>query len=310
MVRPHEKRPADSRAIYWGLLAASLLFGVWLNSTGFGRQLDDNAYDFFFRHYQPKPWPLTSALLTIDEKTLQQFNGIRGERKALAAGLNLIRNAHPRAVAVDIILADTSEDDEALESAFASTRNLVLPCELAAGNWEDPIARFKRHATALGQVYVEPIGDAISRYIELYKVAGEHGRADRRWVLALEAYRVSRGAQITESPHDLQVGDVIIPADKEPSAFGYLPSGYAMRIRYVPASMATIPAVSIADLVAEPSRARVFTDKVVFAGVSAQTAARDRWMTPLSDSTPMAGIEMNANAYETIASGQFLVDAS
>jgi signal transduction histidine kinase len=295
--------------MYWGLLAISLLFGIWLNSTGFGRQLDNNAYDFFFRHYQPTPWPLTSALLTIDEKTLQQFKGIRGERKALAAGLKLLRDAHPRAVAVDVILADTSEDDDALESAFTATHNLVLPCELAGGNWEDPIARFKQHAAGIGQVYVEPIGDAISRYIELYKVAGEHGKADRRWVLALEAYRVSRGAIITESPHQLQVGDITIPADKDPSAAGYLPSGYAMRIRYVPSSMPSIPAVSVAELVADPTRARAFTDKVVFAGVSAQTAARDRWMTPLSDSTPMAGIEMNANAYETIASGQFLVDS-
>ncbi len=302
MARPHDKRPAGSPAIYCGLLFLSLLLGIWLNSTGLGRQLNDNVYDFFFRHYQPKPWNLTSILLTIDEKTFHEFNGIRGDRKALAAGLNLIRDAHPRAVAVDIILAESSEDDDALEAAFAATHHLVLPCELAAGQWEDPIPRFKRHAAAVGQVYVEPDGDAISRDIELFKLAGSGAKTDRRWALSLEAYRVSRGVDIVESPADLQVGDVVLPANRDKS-------GYRMRIRYVPSSMAQIPRVSIADLVADPSLARQFAEKAVFVGVIAQTAARDRWMTPLSDSTPMAGIEMNANAYETIANRLFLTDA-
>lgn len=302
MARPHEIRPAGLRAIYCSLLAVALLFGIWLNSTGLGRQLDDNAYDFFFRYYQPKPWPVSSVLLTIDEKTFHDFGGIGHVRKALAAGLNLIHDAHPRAVAVDIILAEPSQDpqdDDALDAAFSATQNLVLPCELT-GQWEDPIGRFKRWAAAVGQVYVEPGGDAVSRDIELYKYTGEGKTADRRWVLALEAYRVSRGVDIVESPDDLQVGSVVIPATRN--------SGYRMRIRYVPSSMPAIPRVSIAELAANPSLARQFADKVVFAGVIAQTAARDRWITPLSDSTPMAGIEMNANAYETIAHSLFLTD--
>jgi len=279
VARPHEKRPAGSRAIYCALLAVSFLAGFGINQTGLGRQLNDNVYDFFFRHYQPKPWPLSSALLMIDEKTFHKYNGVRGERRALAAGLNLIRSAHPRAVAVDIILAEPSEDDDALEAAFATTHNLVLPCELI-GQWEDPIPRFRRHAAGLGQVYVEPASDAVSREIELYKVAENGGKSDRRWVLALEAYRVSRGVEIVESPHDLLVGNVDIPADKDPSKYGFRKSGYNMRIRYVPPSMEQIPRASIADIAANPSLARIFADKVVFAGVSAQTAARDRWMTP------------------------------
>jgi len=271
VVRPHDKRPAGSSAIYWGLLAFSLLFGVWLNSTGLGRQLDDNVYDFFFRHYQPPPWKTSSALLTIDEQTFHDFEGINHTRKALAAGLNLIRDAHPLAVAVDIILAEPGEDDDALEAAFSATQHLALPCELVGqrtGQWEDPIRRFKRHAAAVGQVYVEPGGDAISRYIELYKRTGEGAKTDRRWALALEAYRVSRGVDVVESPNELQVGDVIIPATKEAS-------GYRMRIRYVPGSMPPIPRVSIADLARNPSLASRFAGKVVFVGVIAQTAARD-----------------------------------
>ncbi len=300
-VRQNEKRRAGSPILYCVLLVVSLLSGIYVQQSTPGRQFDDNVYDFFFRHYQPKPWTTTSILLTIDSTTLDQY-GTTGTRKALAAGLDLIHDAHPLAVAVDIILAGPSEDDGPLETAFAVTHNLVLPCQLNGEKWEDPIPRFKRYAAAVGQVHIEPVGDAVSRYVELYKVVGDNrAHDDRRWSLALEAYRVSRAAEIIESPKELQVGDVIIPATKD--------SGYRMRIRYVPASMNPIPRVSIAELAADPGKARLFAGKVVFAGVSDQTAARDRWMTPLSDGTPMAGIEMNANVYETIANRLFLTDA-
>jgi signal transduction histidine kinase len=304
VARPEDKRPYGQAAVYCALLGLSLVVGIFLNSTGLGRQLDDNAYDNFFRYYRPKPWTFSSALLMIDEATLRRFHGIGHVREALASGLNLIRDAHPRAVVVDIILAEPGGDDDALESAFAGTRNLVLPCELTGGQlnqqWEDPIPRFKRHAAAIGQVYIELAPDAISRYIELYKLTGKGVKTDRRWALALEGYRVSRSVDILESPGDLQVGDVIIPATRDES-------GYRMNIRYVPPSLPQIPRVSLADLAADPSLRSKFAGKVVFTGVSAQTAG-DRWKTPLAEDTPMAGLEMNANVYETIASRQFLTD--
>ena len=295
-----------SRITYCAMLAACLLLGFEANRTPPGGQIDDNVYDFLFRRYQPKPWPLTSALLTIDSATLDKY-GTNGARKALARGLELIRGAHPRAVAVDIILASSSDDDAALEAAFAGTRNLVLPCQLIGNHWENPIPRFRRYAAAVGQVHVEPIGDAITRYIDLYKLSGN----DPRWALALQAFHVSRGGDIVQSPHDLTVGDTVIPASNVAtnSDGSEGAQGYRMRIRYLPPSM-SLPQVSVAELDADPSKARIFENKVVFTGVSDQTAARDRWMTPLSDGLPMAGLEMNANVYETIAGRQFLTDVA
>ena len=45
----------------------------------------------------------------------------------------------------------------------------------------------------------------------------------------------------------------------------------------------------------------------MFAGVTAQTAT-DRWMTPYSNGEIMPGVEMHANAFETLARRMFLVD--
>src|SRR5207248_5305437 len=47
----------------------------------------------------------------------------------------------------------------------------------------------------------------------------------------------------------------------------------------------------------------------LFAGVTDQTAVQDRWMTPYSSSILMPGVEIDANAYETIAHQMFLIDA-
>jgi signal transduction histidine kinase len=78
-----------------------------------------------------------------------------------------------------------------------------------------------------------------------------------------------------------------------------------MRVHYTPGG---VPRISLKQLVDNPALAERFRGKVVFAGVTAQ-AMGDRWMTPLSNSVNAPGIEIHANAFETIAHRSFLTDA-
>jgi len=280
------------------LVVASAVAALAISLTAFGWQVNQYAYDFLFRLEPPQPWQASSIILAIDEKTLNRY-GVGGIRNALADGLDRINPARPAAVAVDIILAEPgyAEEDDHLERAFAATHNLVLSSDLLpdGSGWEEPITRFRKHAAAVGEVHADlDKYDAVSRDIPLEKAAGH----DRHWALALAAFSVSRGNDILESPEDLRLGGLRIPSD--------IASGRTMRIRYAPQGL--IPAVGIADLDKDPSLASRFTGKVVFAGVTAQNAVRDRWMTPYSNGVIMPGIEMHANAYETIARGMFLTD--
>jgi signal transduction histidine kinase len=287
------------------LVTASGLAGPLIGWTAFGRQIDQYAYDFLFRLEPPAPWVPGSIVLAIDERTLTKYGGLIGMRAALANGLNRIHDAGPAVVAVDLILPEPGNADDKLEAAFARTRNLVLPSDIRpeAGGWEDPIGRFRKYAAAVGEVHADlDKYDAVSRDLPLEKVAGH----DRRWALALEAFRLKTGAQIVETPDELMVGAVAIPSRIDTE------NERVIRIRYAPPGM--IPVVSIFDLDEAASRgdkslAAKFAGKVVFAGVTAQTAVRDRWMTPYSNGVIMPGIEMNANAYETLARQMFLVDA-
>jgi signal transduction histidine kinase len=288
------------RAAYPAILALAFFASVILGWTSFASQIDNNAYDFIFRLYKPTPWAHESIILAADEDSLRSFGGIVGLRRMFAEGLERIRGAHPRAVAIDVVLSEAGSGDDNLEEAFRNTPNLILPSELLADGqrWSDPLPRFRRYAAAIGQVHAQLNQfDAISREIPLEKATAR----ERRWALSLEAFRVSRNATITESPEDLQVGDVTIPASRA--------RGRVMRIRYTAPGMQGIPRVSLKELADNPAKAELFRGKVVFAGVTEQTAVQDRWMTPLSNSVMMPGIEMHASAFETIAQKLFLVDA-
>ncbi|HUE21528.1 MAG TPA: CHASE2 domain-containing protein [Bryobacteraceae bacterium] len=295
------QRVSRQSAVYWALLAAS--FGVALAASWtFGAQIDNDAYDWMSRLYQPPAWQPESALLAIDEMSLNAYGGLRGLRKPLAEALERISAASPKAVAVDVILTDASdpETDARLAAAMGATRHLVLACQLLPdySAWEDPLPLFAEHAEALGHVHVEQPDqlDSVGRSLPLEEFTSRV----RRWALSLEAYRVSRGARILESPTDLDVGGRLIPASRADRRL--------MRIRYAPSSM-HIPRVSLKDLLSDPGRASEFSGKVVFAGVTAQGVAKDWLFTPYSAGTPMVGVEIHANAFETIAQGLFITDA-
>jgi len=294
-------RLSRSNAVYVALLAAAFALALVASWTSFGAQIDNDAYDWMFRLYQPHAWQTQSILLAIDEPSLNTYGGVRNLRQPLAQALEAIAAAKPKTVAVDLILADNVDPaiDARLEAAMRATPRLVLACQLLPDGsaWEDPLARFRATAAGLGHVHAEPDAlDSVGRSLPLEK-ATQH---ERRWALALEAYRASRGATIVESPADLDVGGRVIPSS--------LAGGRLMRIRYVPPSM-TIPRVSLKALLDNPRLAAQFGGKVVFAGVTAQTAVRDWLFTPYSEGKPMVGVEIHANAFETIAQGLFLRDA-
>src|SRR5437773_6276577 len=202
--------PARRTVAYTGLLAAAFLVAVTASWTPLGTRIDNYAYDSIFQLYRAQPWQTESIVLAIDELSLSTFGGRLGLRQSLADALQRIAAVSPKAVAVDAILADShdAKSDDALEAALRATRHVILPCDLLRDDsgWDDPLPRFRRWAAAVGHVHVE-LEAAVGRAIPLEKAAGR----DRRWALALEAFRVDRKAVIVESPRELQVGGVTIP---------------------------------------------------------------------------------------------------
>ncbi len=246
--------PGRHSLAYVALLAGALAVAL-AASWSFGGRIDNYAYDTFFHLYDVKPWPAGSVVLAIDEASLERYGGMRNIRKPLADGLRLVRGA--QAVAIDIILSDNADpvSDAALEAALRGLPNLVLPCDLMPGGkaWEEPIERFRKSAAALGHVHAQPDRlDAVLRAIPLEKYTHGVALPVRRWALALEAFRLSRAAEIVETPDDVVVGATVIPAPR--SEGRRAPARTAdrlMRIRYLPPS-GSEPRVSLKELLEHP----------------------------------------------------------
>jgi len=285
---------------YVWLLLGTFLVALTAGWTPLATQIDNDTYDLIFRMYQPPVWEPESAVLAIDEETLQAMQGQFGLRKTLAEALERLNAAAPKAVVVDVVLADAGNpaDDDRLEKIFQRLPNLVLSTDLLpeGKGWEDPLPRFRRWAAAVGHVHAEQ-EQRVCRDIPLEKATAR----ERRWALALEAFRTSRQATILESPRDLQVGEVTIPAARE--------DGRRLRIRYRPPD-SPVPRISVKQLQADPGLAERFTRKVVFVGVTAQTLVRDRLATPYSAGDMTPGVEIHANAFETLSQRLFLTTVS
>jgi signal transduction histidine kinase len=277
------------------LLAAAL--AVTAGWTGFASRIDNYAYDFLFTMMPAPPSAPESAVLAIDEETLREYGGMRRVRTIIADALDELRRVKPKAVAIDIVLADPGDASEnaKLEAAMSRTPNLILPCERVANRWEDPLPAFRKYAAGLGHIHADDQArDGVSRQIPLEMIAP----GDRRWSLSLAAFQAASGGKpILESPDDLEVGGVRIPASRR--------SGdRLMRIRF---PEITAP-ISVVGLQRDPHLGELLRGKTIFVGHTALTAARDRVIDPRGEALP--GVEVHRDAFETIAHGRFITSAS
>ncbi len=290
-----------------GLIVLVSLVAVWLaGSSALGHVADNNAADAYFRWF-----PATQAdrdsvstLLAIDEATLSAHGGVRNLRGMVARAVETMAANPPKVLAVDLTLADAGDavEDTRLADALAKLPHVVLGTEIRSDGqqWEQPPAALLGRNASLGHVHAAPDPmDAVCREIPLEKAVG----SQRYWALSLEAFRLWREEPyLLETPTSLLVGSTEIPASRA--------AGRLLRIRYLPpveeGGLSSIRRLSVAELLAHPERAGELAGGVAFLGVTAPSAARDRLMTPFSYGRSMQGVEIHANAFETLSSGRFL----
>ena len=295
------KRLWQGRKLGWyaAVTGAAFLVAMVAGWSLLGTRIDDYAYDLLLASNPPPARTSACAILAIDETTLNRWGGPRAYRTILAEGLRAIAQARPSVVAIDMVLPDAGEpvEDGVLADALALTHNLVLPAEFVDSGrnkgWENPLARFARFATAIGNVRAdEESHDGVTRSIALEKTYAHQ----RHWALALEAFRLSHGVRfILESPREIRVGAETIP-------FARVGDHRSLRIRY---STNPLPKISLDAVLRDPAVASQMSGRVVFLGV---TATNDRVVTPYGQR--ISGLEAHAQLFETLESGQFLRDAS
>ena len=292
-------------ATYSMALAAVAGLGLVASISPLAHRIDNYAADFLFAIHKPPAWQPESIILAMDDASFEHMGGVSFIRREIAQGLQILAAVKPKVVAIDVLLADRGDDaqNQELAAAFRACGNIILPAQLMKTRWEDPLPLFVQTARTIGHVEAEPdYWDGVTRHAPLEKSVGKV----RRWALAMEAYMMAHEIkQVTESPTDLELDGMVIPVKQSDG-------GSSLRIRFLPPNegLSVIPQLTLKDLIEHPEKAELTRGKVVFAGATAQSAMRDRYMTPFAKEIPMPGVEIHAHLYETLASRRFLVDAS
>lgn len=282
----------QNRWIYSALVGAALVAALIAGWTSPARQVDNYHYDWTLRLYPPVSAAKEALVLEIDDETLSAYRGPSGIRPMLADVFGALAAAGAKVVALDFILAEGSADpaaDQRLARAMAGVPTLVLAADLIprANLWQEPYAPFRAGAAAVGHVHADQDRyDGVIRQVQLEKVAGKN----RHWALALEAFRLARGGDvITESNDDILIGETRFPLPRHGE------DGRPMLIRF---RRQEIPRLSVKRFLAGETAA--VRGKAVFVGVTSQSEARDKWITPYSGATPTPGVEVHAHIFETL----------
>lgn len=279
----------------WAMAWTSAVVCALLAWTPLATRFDNAVYDWLERVHPAGVRSPAAVVAAIDDRTLMETGGDRALRRTLTRLLNLLAAAPPAALAIDVTLADDGvpREDAELSAAMARIPNLVLASEMLpdGAGWQEPIPAFAAHAAAIGHVHAlaGPF-DEINRRIPLEKVSARK----RHWALSLDTLRLYLHApQIISSPTDVTVGCYTFHSRWD--------EGRPFRIRYrLPGEMET---VSVRDLLSGAADPASLGGRVVFVGVTSLSAIRDRLFTPVALDRPMAGVEIHAQAFETLAAG-------
>jgi PAS domain S-box-containing protein len=326
------RRPVQ---IVW--LAALLLLsaGLGMFITWRVPGLELYARNWLTRARGPLPVPDDIAIVAIDEASLARFGRYPWRRNLTAQMLDQVAAARPKAISLDVLFTDTTNnaDDSALASAIAKAGNVVTAAQLARTEsgrvvWLRPLPSIERAAAGVGHVHVSTEVDGVAGSF-LVRQADDQGQAE--WAMALETIRVGEGANdqsIQELPGAVSISTLTFPVRSEtrtieietsrPRSTQRLRASW-IPIEYVgPAGSFAPYTFSFDDVLDGKVPASAFRGKYVIVGATA-AALGDRFISPFVHMEGLdgqqygefvPGVEILANSLNTLLRGRWYSETS
>lgn len=233
-------------------------------------------------------------IVAIDNNSLQKLGRWPWDRKIQADLINKISEQKPQVIGFDVNFPEKSseEADAKLAQSIAIAGNVILPIEaelkveknkIVADFFLTPIEKIKNSAINLGITNTPPDQDNIFRKLPTI-VYDKNGQKYSAFATVIaDFYIKSKGFYLP-----------IIPTDKKER----------MIINYVgkPGTFTTISAV---DVISGKIKATLLKNNIVLVGATAPDL-HDEQITPVSAGRPMSGVEIHANAINTILNNNFL----
>ena len=249
------------------------------------------------------------VIVGIDDASLDKYGHFADWSRLLYIdAIQNLSNAKAKVIGFDILFSDTSPDDPALAQAIEQAGNVVLPVlgdtTLSADESQTtyrniflPNAQLSAAAAAFGHTNVSSdSADVVSR-LPLF-IGDASGNSFPSLSLAILC---NLFAQAPPVPSDIQDGKLQILGREIP-----VDNHGNMIINYSggPGSYQQLSFQAVVEGDFDPT---LVANKVVIIGMTA--TATDFWITPIS-SLKMSGVEIHANAIDTILRQRFLVEES
>lgn len=264
-------------------------------------------------------------LVAIDDKSLEQRKWSEWSRSLHAQAITNLAKARAKVLVLDILFANPSADDailrEAIENAHyeIGDQEVKVPVVQAIAGQGSPLSTgqegitygemlfptpdLREASSTLGHANVLPDWDGVVRRLFLVVKDREGNSYPSMVVSVLYAFRgqpLPEQYPVTSGAIRILAGDFFerdIPVDIKRS----------MRINYA-GIPGTFPRLSYIDAVNDQFNPNLVKGKIVLVGMMA-TGEPDSWSTPTS-AEKMFGVEVYANALDTILQQRFLNEAS
>ncbi|MEO9492569.1 MAG: CHASE2 domain-containing protein, partial [Marinomonas sp.] len=276
-------------AEWFALLLAAVTFVVLAGDRGWGERLDLNLLDFA-SSINAGEGSKDIVIVEIDDPSLAQVGNWPWDRTRHAELIDRLAELGPAAVAIDILFLEATEPvaDEALASSIRNAGNVIVPhtffdrTDGVDGSVAAlPVPSIAAAASGLGHVSIFPERDGIvRRFSPIYQ--SSDGKYEH---LILGLSKVA-GRDMAQD---------IAQADALPIIQYQLPGGFLT--------------FSASDVMDRAAPQEFFKDKIVLIGATAQGLG-DRYAVPTYAGRIMSGVEVQANALDSVISGRTLASLS
>jgi adenylate cyclase len=250
------------------------------------------------------------VIVAVDDASLAKYGRLPDWPRSLhAQAIDNLSQAEAGVIGFDVLFADPSADDSQLADAIARAGNVVLPVvgvdpmpsqqpEVIYKDYLFPVPALRGAAVSLGHANVVSDGDGVMRKIPLV-VSDIGGVNYSALVLAMlsEHLKEPLPEEYIALHGSFHLLDRDIPVDDKGQ----------MRINFA-GEPGSFTRLSYADVIDGNFDPNVVKHKIVLVGVTA-TGEPDSWVTPIS-AEKMYGVEIYANAMDTILKQRFLTDSS
>jgi len=291
-----------------GVIAA--LLPMALSLLGLFPFIDSQTRDVLFQSF---PTSDIITIVAVDDASLDEYGRWGDWSRSLHADLlSHLTESDARLIVFDVVFASSTEADDELSQAIGEAGNIIQPVVgegdvigveqegVAYDELLAPDAAFMDAGSAIGHTNILFDLDGYVRRVPTYIVIGDETYP----ALSLVAVDRFLGGDTDLQPPGRTSEVVTVGGRDIPVAPGNI-----MTLNFAGSPSRegdqTYNVISYKDVISGDYESKDFEDKIVLIGIMA-TAEPDRYLTPVSNGRPMYGVEIMANAIETIWSGKFV----